>query len=93
MLFRSQQLENLLRSNPSIRIELEGHTDDIGGDSFNKTLSQKRANAVKAFMVKEGIEAGRITAVGYGETRPLVSNDDEESGRAINRRVAFRVLK
>ena len=44
-------------------------------------------------MVKEGIEAGRITAVGYGETRPLVSNDDEESGRAINRRVAFRVLK
>jgi len=88
-----QQLENLLRSNPAIKIELEGHTDDIGGNAFNKTLSQKRANAVRAFMIKEGIEADRITAVGYGETRPLVSNDDEESGRAINRRVAFRVLK
>ncbi len=88
-----RQLENLLRTNPNIFIEVEGHTDDIGGNALNKTLSQKRANAVKAFLVKQGIADNRITTVGYGETRPLVSNDDEESGRAINRRVAFRVLK
>ncbi|MFM7194737.1 MAG: OmpA family protein, partial [Bacteroidota bacterium] len=88
-----RQLENLLLSNPTINIEVEGHTDDIGSDAINKTLSQKRANAVKAFLVKQGIADNRITTVGYGETRPLVSNDDEEGGRAINRRVAFRVLK
>ena len=88
-----RQLENMLRSNPNIFIEVEGHTDDIGSSSFNKTLSLKRANAVKGFLVKQGIADNRITTVGYGESRPLVSNDDEESGRAINRRVVFRVLK
>jgi OOP family OmpA-OmpF porin len=67
-------------------VSIEGHTDSIGSSSYNLDLSEHRAAAVRDFLVAQGIEPGRITAVGYGETYPVVSNDTE-AGRQQNRRV------
>jgi outer membrane protein OmpA-like peptidoglycan-associated protein len=87
------KVENLLAKNPSIEIELGGHTDNIGDDSFNKDLSQRRVDAVKKYLVNKGVDPRRIQAVGYGEEKPLATNDDEREGRELNRRVEFTVLK
>lgn len=87
------KLEKMLRDNPQIRIEISGHTDSYGHWKYNRTLSQKRAEAVKDYLTKKGIDPRRIKAVGYGESRPLASNDDEEEGRELNRRVEFKVLQ
>lgn len=86
-----EKLVKLLQTNPSLRIELGGHTDNVGADAANLTLSDQRANAVRDFVVAQGIDAGRITAKGYGETKPVASNDSEE-GRAQNRRTEVTVL-
>lgn len=86
------KLENMLAQNPGMEIEISGHTDNIGSAAYNKKLSQQRANAVKDYLVNKGIDPRRITAVGYGEERPLASNDDEKEGRELNRRVEFKVL-
>jgi len=83
----------MMQQNVKVRVEIGGHTDNVGGYDANIQLSQRRAAAVKTYMTSKGIEAKRITAVGYGETKPIVSNDDEEGGRAINRRVEFKVLQ
>ncbi|MBK7653710.1 MAG: OmpA family protein [Flammeovirgaceae bacterium] len=82
----------MMKQNQSMQVEIGGHTDDVGSDSFNKKLSQQRADAVKAYLTSNGITSRRIKSVGYGEERPLVSNDDETGGREINRRVEFKVL-
>jgi outer membrane protein OmpA-like peptidoglycan-associated protein len=84
--------ENMMKQNPTIRVEISGHTDDVGDNAFNKNLSQLRANAVKTFLVSKGINPKRLVSIGYGETRPLVSNDDESGGREINRRVELKIL-
>jgi outer membrane protein OmpA-like peptidoglycan-associated protein len=84
--------ENMMKQNPTIRVEISGHTDDIGDNAFNKKLSQDRANSVKAFLVARGIDAKRLVSIGHGETKPLVSNDDEAGGREINRRVELKIL-
>jgi outer membrane protein OmpA-like peptidoglycan-associated protein len=86
------KLLNMMQQNSGMNVEISGHTDAVGSKSLNKTLSQARANAVKNFLVSKGIDTRRITAVGYGEERPLASNDDEEEGREFNRRVEFKVL-
>lgn len=86
------KLEEMMAKNPGMVIEISGHTDNIGSKSYNKKLSQLRANAVKNYLVNKGIDARRIKAVGYGEERPLASNDDEKEGRELNRRVEFKVL-
>lgn len=86
------KLERMLQQNAAMKIEIAGHTDIVGTKTYNKLLSQKRAEAVKDYLTKKGIDARRITAVGYGATRPLASNDDEEEGRELNRRVEFKVL-
>ena len=85
------KLETLMAQNPGMTIEISGHTDNIGTKAYNLDLSQRRANAVKNFLVNKGIDARRIVARGYGEERPLASNDDEIEGREINRRVEFQV--
>ncbi|ELR70395.1 outer membrane protein [Fulvivirga imtechensis AK7] len=86
------KLESMMAQNPGMEIEISGHTDNIGGKYYNKTLSQRRANAVKDYLVQKGIDSRRIKAVGYGEERPLASNDDEKEGRELNRRVEFKVI-
>ena len=87
------KLEGLLAGNPTMRIEIAGHTDYIGSDGYNNTLSVKRANAVVNFLLGKGIDANRIESKGYGKSRPIASNDDEEEGRELNRRVEFRILQ
>jgi len=82
----------MMKQNQSMQVEIGGHTDDVGSDSSNKKLSQQRADAVKNYLTSNGITARRIKSIGYGEERPLVSNDDESGGREINRRVEFKVL-
>ncbi len=82
----------MMKQNQSMQVEIGGHTDDVGSDTFNKKLSQQRADAVKSYLSSNGISSRRIKSVGYGEERPLVSNDDETGGREINRRVEFKVL-
>ncbi len=81
----------VLNVNPTMKVEIHGHTDSIGSDAFNKTLSQKRAQAVRDYLVSKGINADRLTAVGKGEADPIATNDTPE-GRAQNRRVEFNVI-
>jgi outer membrane protein OmpA-like peptidoglycan-associated protein len=86
------KLERMLQQNTGMNVEIGGHTDIIGTKNYNKVLSQKRAEAVKDYLTKKGIDSRRITAVGYGSSKPLASNDDEDEGRELNRRVEFKVL-
>ncbi len=87
------RLETMLAQNPGLKVEISGHTDKIGTKAYNKDLSQRRANAVKNYLVNKGIDARRIVSMGYGEEKPLASNDDELEGRELNRRVEFVVLE
>jgi outer membrane protein OmpA-like peptidoglycan-associated protein len=75
-----------------MRVELGGHTDNWGSAKYNMALSIRRAKAVKDYLSKNGIAESRIEAKGYGESRPLVSNDDEIDGREINRRVELKII-
>jgi outer membrane protein OmpA-like peptidoglycan-associated protein len=86
------KLENMMKQNANIKVEIAGHTDSFGPDSYNKKLSLARASAVRTFLTSKGIANARVTAAGYGDTRPLASNDDEEGGREINRRVEFKII-
>lgn len=83
---------DLMNGNPKMKVEVAGHTDNVGSRDYNKKLSQDRANAVKDYLVVHGVDAGRITAKGYGMEIPIATNDTED-GRAQNRRVEFRVIK
>ena len=76
---------------PDLQIEVGGHTDAISSDAFNLELSRRRAGAVAAFLIANGIRGERITSVGYGEARPVATNETE-TGRALNRRVEFVVV-
>lgn len=80
------QVLDLLSGEPGWALTIEGHTDAVGSDEANLTLSRKRAESVKAYLVKAGIEEGRLEAAGYGESAPIADNDTE-LGRAQNRRV------
>ena len=77
------------KSKGAARVVLEGHTDSVGSVAYNQALSERRANSVKNYFVKKGIDAGSITAVGYGKTRPRASNATAE-GRKLNRRVEIK---
>jgi outer membrane protein OmpA-like peptidoglycan-associated protein len=87
------KLENMLRQNTTVKVEIGGHTDGVGNYNYNVFLSRKRAEAVKDYLTKKGIDARRVKAVGYGKSKPLASNDDENDGRELNRRVEFKVLQ
>jgi outer membrane protein OmpA-like peptidoglycan-associated protein/tetratricopeptide (TPR) repeat protein len=95
--FTSESYEELnkmvsfMEANPGVNVEIAGHTDNIGSNAVNKKLSQLRANKVVEYLTGKGIDRRRLNAVGYGEERPIVSNDDEVMGREINRRVEFIV--
>ncbi|WP_110656157.1 OmpA family protein [Salinicola halimionae] len=75
-----------LMTNDKLRIRLEGHTDSVGPAAYNKELSQRRADSVKAYLVSKGFSGSNIMTMGYGEEQPVASNDTAE-GRAQNRRV------
>lgn len=86
------RLIGLMTQNEKMIIELSGHTDNVGSDEANLKLSGDRAQAVMQYIVSKGIKAERLTAKGYGETKPLTTNDTEE-GKQLNRRVEFTILK
>ena len=75
----------------SARIEISGHTDNVGNPKANKQLSEKRAKACRDYLISKGIDASRIEAVGYGDERPIASNDND-AGRQENRRIEAREL-
>lgn len=81
-----------LKTNSQITIEIAGHTDNKGSDVYNETLSQGRSQSVVNYLIEKGIDSSRLQAHGYGEAKPIETNDTEE-GRANNRRVEFTVLK
>ena len=74
------------------KLEIKGHTDNKGGESYNQKLSEDRANSVKTYLISKGIEASKITSSGFGLSKPIASNDTAE-GRAKNRRVEFTIIK
>ncbi|MEO8772244.1 MAG: OmpA family protein [Ferruginibacter sp.] len=82
----------VLKTNPTMEIELSAHTDNIGSYSKNLALSIDRAKSVKEYLLSKGIAANRITSKGYGETKPIASNKTPE-GRQQNRRVEFKILR
>jgi outer membrane protein OmpA-like peptidoglycan-associated protein/tetratricopeptide (TPR) repeat protein len=86
------KLIDLLNKNPKIRIELSGHTDNVGSEEHNSTLSQNRAEAVYNYLILHGIAKERLTYTGFGFSRPIDSNSTEQ-GRANNRRTEFRVIQ
>ena len=92
---RSHRLLNnvaqVLINHPEIKVRIEGHTDARGDDAYNKDLSQRRASAVMTYLVKKGVPAERLEAVGFGEEKPVASNDTP-AGRAQNRRVEFNIV-
>ncbi len=88
-----EDLTNLLSSNPSLKIEIGGHTDALGNPEYNNILSQNRAKAVVSYLTSKGIDSSRLSYKGYGEHIPLASNDDEDEGRELNRRTEFKVIE
>lgn len=86
------ELADMLIDYPLMRIEVEGHTDDVGSDASNLTLSEARAKAVVDFLRNRKVEKDRISWKGYGESKPLLPNDSE-AHRTLNRRVEFRVTE
>jgi outer membrane protein OmpA-like peptidoglycan-associated protein len=82
----------MMKKNDGIRVEISGHTDSYGSKLRNKLLSLHRADAVRSFLTSRGIDPRRVTTAGYGEDKPLASNDDEKEGRELNRRVEFKVV-
>jgi OmpA-OmpF porin, OOP family len=87
-----ERLAELMKDNGRMQIELSGHTDNVGSDDANMKLSDDRAKAVADYLVTLGVKTERIQPKGYGETKPLGTNDTEE-GRQLNRRVEFTILK
>lgn len=89
---RIHEFANVMKSNPKLEANIEGHTDSVGTDAYNQKLSERRAAATVEALTAAGVEKSRIKAVGYGETRPVASNETAE-GRAENRRVEAVMTK
>ncbi|HOF08151.1 MAG TPA: OmpA family protein, partial [Bacteroidales bacterium] len=89
------ELENLIKlmnDNPNIKIEISGHTDNIGSAAYNQKLSESRAKAVVDYLIEHGIDKSRLSYMGYGFDKPIAPNDTEE-GRQLNRRVEFKIVE
>ncbi|WP_044200805.1 OmpA family protein [Flammeovirga sp. OC4] len=85
------KIKDFLILNPSLSVEISGHTDNIGSNQYNLDLSQKRAEAVTNYLIQRGIDSSRLKAVGYGEKKPIADNNTE-LGRKENRRIEFEIL-
>ena len=79
-----------MNENKDKKVNLSGHTDSIGTEAYNQKLSERRAASVKSYLTKKGIDASRVSAQGFGETKPIADNKTKE-GRAKNRRVEIKV--
>ncbi len=88
-----RKIERMMKENSSMKVQISGHTDKVGSPEYNLDLSSRRARSVMNALIERGVEPSRIEAVGYGEERPLASNDDEPDGREINRRTEFQILQ
>jgi outer membrane protein OmpA-like peptidoglycan-associated protein/tetratricopeptide (TPR) repeat protein len=86
-----QKLVDFLSLNPSLKIEVSGHTDNVGNDQLNQTLSQNRAKAVYDFLIQSKVDPARLQYKGYGKTQPIATNDTDE-GRQKNRRTEFKIV-
>lgn len=86
-----KKLIDFLNLNPTVRIEISGHTDNVGTIQFNQSLSENRAKSVYQYLIRNGIAASRLVYKGYGETQPVAANDNEEN-RSKNRRTEFMII-
>jgi outer membrane protein OmpA-like peptidoglycan-associated protein len=86
------RLADFLVNNPAVRIEIGGHTDNQGSAAYNQGLSLRRAQAVQKYLAQKGISSNRMEVKGYGDTRPVASNEQEE-GRALNRRTEVKIIQ
>lgn len=84
------EVAKFLKDNPSVKVEISGHTDNIGNEAYNKQLSLQRAKAVVDYLISHQVEATRLTQKGYGSQKPIKPNDSEEN-RQANRRIEFRI--
>ena len=82
----------ILNEYPNAKFTVEGHTDSVGSSESNQRLSEARANSVLRFLINEGISSSRLTAIGFGEEKPIASNATR-SGRQQNRRVEINLVK
>lgn len=80
-----------MKSNPSVTVQIEGHCDERGTTEYNVALGERRANSAKDYLVRQGVDAGRLSVISYGEERPAVMGSDE-SAWAQNRRASFVIL-
>lgn len=87
-----QRIISFLKENPSTRIEISGHTDNVGAVAYNRQLSDKRAQAVYHYLVEKGVDPGKLTPKGYGPDKPIASNETE-AGRQMNRRIEFKIIR
>lgn len=87
-----QKILKFLKENPSFKVEISGHTDNVGADAYNLQLSQRRAQSVFNYLVENGIDARRLSPKGYGASKPLALNTTEE-GRQQNRRIEFKLIR
>jgi outer membrane protein OmpA-like peptidoglycan-associated protein len=89
-LLKLARLSGVISAHPGLKLKIEGYTDSTGGEAFNLTLSGQRADAVRAFLVQQGMNPGDITSQGMGDTNPVADNSSA-SGRQLNRRVEIIV--
>jgi outer membrane protein OmpA-like peptidoglycan-associated protein/opacity protein-like surface antigen len=87
-----QHAIQVLKDNSDVKVEIQGYTDNVGKDHANQILSEKRANSVKNYLVKNGIDGSRLTAVGFGNSKPIGDNNTV-MGKAENRRIEFKIIK
>jgi len=82
----------ILKDNPDVKVSIEGHTCSLGPDDYNQRLSEKRAQSVLRYLVRKGIDPGRLKASGFGESRPIADNQTKE-GRRLNRRIELKLIE
>jgi outer membrane protein OmpA-like peptidoglycan-associated protein len=88
-----EKMRELLAGNDQLKVQINGHTDNTGNPATNTVLSLKRAEAVVNYLIEKGVDSKRLGAKGFGSERPLVSNDDEQEGREINRRTEIEIIE